>query len=474
MHKTLPMSQIRVVFDNIQHQIGKEIQGSTHSIRIATNWLTDQDLYDLLCNKANEGLRVELLLLKDDINNNRLNIDVELLRQSGAEVLLVNLGNGMYSKFCISDTATVINGSYNRELQAQQNDEYIVIVGDDPDFVAGYIDCFNRLKQKYRGKVTGKSPDLASLSKRLEMLRNAIALFDTDDELQQRKKIAQLFIEQPKEWLSIENCLNRNDLEEAVLLINNWLQNLIALSVFEDPEVEELQFELKVIEIQMKALRDEKTEMETLISAFNRRYHAELSSLILKLLELEAETAEQAAEQAPNDEAKQSAYEELKNRFKEFFNQYHTEKEKQKKTSVLTPEDEKLLRTLYRKASRLCYPDLIQDKELHDEAERIFKELNNANEAKDIARVREILDLLENGKPFTPSDNSKLKKEQLRTRVSHLKQSLYNLLQEIDQFNSSETYKTIIAIGNDWDAYFNNAKTQLQNKIDNLNITKAG
>ncbi|OWY19429.1 DUF1669 domain-containing protein [Sphingobacteriales bacterium UPWRP_1] len=464
------MSQIRAIFDNIQHHIGAEIQGATHYIRLAMAWLTDQNLYEQLCRRANDGVKVELLLLNDDINNNARNIDLERLRQTGAEVLLVSPGerNRMHNKFCIIDAHTVITGSYNWTFQAQQNDENIVIVSDDLDFAADYVRNFNRLKQKYGGKASGGSPNLGALSKRLEMLRNALALADADDILQQRQKTAHLLTDIPQEWLKIEDCLRQNNHQEAVALIGKWLQNLIALAVYEDHEQEELKFELKALEVQLNALRDEKTEVEALISAFNQRYHLELGHLVLEILELQKLQAEQAAEQAPDDEAKQNAYEELKNQFKEFFNEYDFAREKQKHTPNLSSDDENLLKTLYKKAVKLCHPDTVQEEAMKPEAEQIFKELNNANEAKDIARVQQILDYLENGKPFSAADSKGMQKEQLRARIAHLKKALDNLLEEIAQLRNSDAYELIVQIGADWDNYFAKAKQQLETKLKHL------
>ena len=113
-------------------------------------WLTDQNLYDLLCNKAITGIKVELLLIKDDINKNAFNIDLEQLRQiNNAEIVFMVPEDfrKMHNKYCIIDSHTVITGSYNWTYQAQQNDENIVIVSGDPEFATDYIQNFNNLKQ---------------------------------------------------------------------------------------------------------------------------------------------------------------------------------------------------------------------------------------------------------------------------------------------------------------------------------------
>ena len=60
---------------------------------------------------------------------------------------------------------------------------------------------------------------------------------------------------------------------------------------------------------------------------------------------------------------------------------------------------------LYRKASKLCHPDVLPHK-LAKEAETIFKELNNAYNIKNIYQIKVILSKLEGDyfETFYPRD----------------------------------------------------------------------
>ena len=56
-------------FEDIQHHIKYELEKAKNSIYIAVAWFTDNELFDILCQKADKGVSVELMLMDDEINN---------------------------------------------------------------------------------------------------------------------------------------------------------------------------------------------------------------------------------------------------------------------------------------------------------------------------------------------------------------------------------------------------------------------
>jgi phosphatidylserine/phosphatidylglycerophosphate/cardiolipin synthase-like enzyme len=55
----------------------------------------------------------------------------------------------MHHKFCVIDRATVIIGSYNWTLPAQDNDEGITVIADGPEIAADYLNAFDTLLCKH-------------------------------------------------------------------------------------------------------------------------------------------------------------------------------------------------------------------------------------------------------------------------------------------------------------------------------------
>ena len=152
------MAQTQAFFDDIQEQIIYEINKAKKSILIAVAWFTDREIFNLLCTKASEKIKVELLLTNDRINTNS-GLDYEQLRSLGGFVTLIgNRKSGksiMHNKFCVIDAKTIITGSYNWSYQAQQNQENITVIYDDHTLAEQFIDEFEAIKTRDGKKEKG-------------------------------------------------------------------------------------------------------------------------------------------------------------------------------------------------------------------------------------------------------------------------------------------------------------------------------
>ena len=60
----------------------------------------------------------------------------------------------------------------------------------------------------------------------------------------------------------------------------------------------------------------------------------------------------------------------------------------------LNDEQQQSLKEAYRKASKICHPDIVSD-ELKDQAHKIMSELNIAKKKNDLDKVKEILHTLQ-------------------------------------------------------------------------------
>jgi vacuolar-type H+-ATPase subunit I/STV1 len=114
----------------------------------------------------------------------------------------------------------------------------------------------------------------------------------------------------------------------------------------------------------------------------------------------------------------------------------------------------------------LCHPDKVSE-ELRDRAGNIFNELKKAYIMNDLKRVNEILLNLETGNPFEIVSENRSKISDIQSIISKLKREISKLEQEIDEIKKSESYRTIAAIDN-WDNYFFNTKKFLQLELYNL------
>ena len=132
----------------------------------------------------------------------------------------------------------------------------------------------------------------------------------------------------------------------------------------------------------------------------------------------------------------------------------------------LSEEEQKELKKCFRKAVKLCHPDIVSD-ELKSKAQAIIQELNNAYKKKDLNKVKEILFNLENNMSFTVASDSINNREILETKIVDIRERIYVMKQEIDALKEDETFNTIHEI-DDWDVYFSEKKEKLEERYETL------
>jgi len=128
--------------------------------------------------------------------------------------------------------------------------------------------------------------------------------------------------------------------------------------------------------------------------------------------------------------------------------------------------DEKKLKMLFRKAGKLCHPDIVSD-EHKENATEMMKELNDAYSSRDIEKVKEILYTLENSSEFRVSSDTVENKELLKSKIINIKSKINELNQEVKEIKNKEAIK-IMSEYKDLKIYFNKLKKQFEEECLNL------
>lgn len=142
--------QTEVLFERIAERIHNELNQANHSIYVAVAWFTRHDLFDVLMAKANQGVKVQLLVSYDDININS-GIDYGSLNTGTSAMHFAGDGKKdlMHNKFCVIDENVIINGSYNWDYKAEKNHENITIISGDTRLAMHFIEQFRRIRGNY-------------------------------------------------------------------------------------------------------------------------------------------------------------------------------------------------------------------------------------------------------------------------------------------------------------------------------------
>ena len=450
--------QTEATFENIATRIVNEIKSSKKSVFIAVAWFTNQEIFDVLVQKAQEGCLVFLMVSDDAINSNS-SIDLDQVNKKYFKVYKVGDGDRdlMHNKFCVIDHNTVITGSYNWTNKAETNFENIVITYDDTILAEKFISEFNKIKNRYYPEEEEQKKEfpLFKIIKRLEILKNYVFLEEIEELEKGAFKLKEYDFNSDID--TIIRSIEKENFGKALKEIETFITKNQKLNLWTDPEIAALKLEVKNLENQINAFDNEKAELEKVLADFEHRHSHELGLLILEILHLRKELYKddkQKFEEAQKDE------EEYKQQF---------ESEKKKEIFEISEDEKKELKRKFRKATTLCHPDkfINESEAVQKQAEAIFKELNEANAKNDIKRVCEILENLEKGILIANAEEKISDKDVLIATIERLKLRLQQLEAEIQNIKQSETYQTIISI-EDWDLYFEETKQKLQYELDEL------
>lgn len=296
-----------------------------------------------------------------------------------------------------------------------------------------------------------QNANLSKIIKRLELIKSLISL-EEEDEIEAHIFKLEKFSGSP-ELESIIISLKEKSYSNAAIAIETFINQHNNISIFIDPEIDGLKLEAKSLEAKLNRLSNEKADLEKLIHEFGVRHNKELGELILKILKYRKTKAKGTPKEA-------EAEEDYKNYSQEF------EVSKNEKVADLTEEELIEIKKKYRKASKLCHPDVVSEdqKEL---ADKLFTELNRAYEQNDLKKVTEILENLKKGNFFVSKSDTITEKQLMKAEIEKLKIRITELQQEMQLIKESDAYKTISSI-KDWDVYFKETKEKLENQAKEL------
>jgi DNA repair exonuclease SbcCD ATPase subunit len=358
---------------------------------------------------------------------------------------------------------------------------------------------------------------MQQILKRLELIKTSITIEDEDIIDIQIKKLKSLKAD--NNLKNILLLLEKSDYSNALLKIEKYISKFSGLVVYEDKELNSLRLELKVLEKKLTELNEEKNELSNQINDFNTKYNLVLGELIKDILQLRKdilykktikssealknkktqlsncrekldELAEKLKEYDPFDEDYDKLYQEFKEakneydklnqdvdqeeeelendeNFKEYraaeeeFEKFYSEYETiiDKNINELSEQELIELKKIYKKAAKLCHPDIVAD-ELKEQALKIIQELNAAYEEKDLQKIKEIFVSLESGNSFETASDSINDKEKLKEKIAQARAKTEEILSEIDDIKNDEIYQQIQSI-EDMDEYLENIEKKL-------------
>lgn len=265
----------------------------------------------------------------------------------------------------------------------------------------------------------------------------------------------------------IQAALADHRYAEAARMIEKLLSDGTRLAEWIDPEITLLEAEFELLSSELADLETEQADLTHQLSRYQAEFHESLGDRLARLLKLRMRKLLRESKINPE---KQSSYEQAKKDFEDFEQEQETRREKDARTEWnLSEEEQKELKQMYRRGSKLCHPDLVAD-EHKDAASRMFMELRKAYEEGDLLRIRHLVERCEAGLFDSiqgDGDQSERKKQRLRAKIAGIREALDRVKQDIKTIQESNTYQVMIQHP-DWQALFAQQAHLLDQEIEHL------
>lgn len=137
-----------------KQQIINELKKAKYCIWIAEAWFDHKDIYDILIERAKEGLNVEIILLGDETKFDNDALNYNDFMDAGGELYYLNeddCKNIRYKEFCIVDFKTVIYGAHKKTKYSEKKN--ITIFKNFEALANAFTDEYMEMKNQYSKSV---------------------------------------------------------------------------------------------------------------------------------------------------------------------------------------------------------------------------------------------------------------------------------------------------------------------------------
>ena len=459
------MKQSTHHIEEIRPILIKHLADAVESIHLAIGWIDEVGLEGLLRKKAFEGVEVILILIEDESYKSKI-ADLQNMINRGVQVITLDESQREHlidHKFGVIDGSIVLTGNYAWGFKNAPKAEHVAITEAVPTLANGFESEFDYLSniEEIDDATVKPSNPIVGLLKKIEVVKTLLGMGDTEF-IQLRFKEFENFIEDENIALIHKHLLKEN-YEESLELIKTFIQYHQPLRECLDPPIDSLKREIQMVEDEIAAISTEYSETQKTLQKFSKLHTDWLGKILQDLLFQTKKKSSIEAKLYKGDKEKQAEYEEAKKDHEEYTKSYELSKEEKVKT--LTKEEQRELKKLYRFTSMKCHPDRVVE-ELHDQAEEIFIELNEAYKANDLERVREINTQLKSGIMLAKSEGiTELKK--LESTYKTLIQKLEGWQEKLNELQKDPSYKAVSSI-EDWETYFSDKKDILEQQLERL------
>lgn len=161
--KTKEDSSVEVHFKEILKYLQNELSLARSSVKVAVSWFTNYALYKQIKELSENGVKIQIIINNDLINNGGYCLDLNKLIEANVEISLVEYPHLLHDKFCIIDDCVLINGSYNWTRFSENNYENISIFRNNKEIITMFIEEFEWIWNNAEYKCVVEMPETVSV-----------------------------------------------------------------------------------------------------------------------------------------------------------------------------------------------------------------------------------------------------------------------------------------------------------------------
>lgn len=446
--------ETKVIIENTTERYINELQSANDSIEILASELQNTEIVNVLLLKTKQGIRVKLFFSAQAAQfwQNHLQSGGIDVQENGFQLVQSEVD---FSNVCLIDNSKLLIGSYAFDNGAKRS--VLVSVTDTTNVIVAVQNSLSTLSNFAQGQEHINN----QLIERLKLLKTTLKLEDLELSLMQVNRIHETALGNVPQFEPIIHQIKQKiealHFSAAASQIEEIINKNDSLMYLTDTDSILGQLSIKELEMRTFAIESELAESKKMIHNFERTYNTMLNDSMVRLLNLRIQKLELEAKDNP---LQKQELEEAINERNEFLNSIQFSKKE--KRFIVDKKRNTEITKLFRKASKLCHPDLVSEKQAAD-AKEIFEQIRQAYDANDYDRLERMYLQLKKGF-FAPKLYKVTDFQALQTALMNLKEKSNAAENEYFELRFSKSFETVKNI-NDWAAFFEDKLAHINAEI---------